>query len=417
MFNLKKFFILGVSAGLNRAGMFLLMPLLAAFLSVRDFGEVSLYLTISTIMVSILSFNISSIVAREVYDDLVGVVAYLKPFNIILLFAFLPICILFSFIYEKTIFYYCIFIISEALFLVNSTYIRYRLGDAHFFYITLAKFISISILMVIYFTVVNYNDLMFRVEWFFIILSVSNTPIIGASVRFSLIDFKGRLYNELSSKIKYILFAITLFPHVLALWISSGLDRYFIKWYYDAEVLGTYSFSYSLASLFLIVNAALSLALPQFAVKDFILYKSDGFYKKFILFITAIYLSFLIFLKIITPLFSKFDNDKVFVLAAIIASGFYLLVFYTYFSSILFYRRNTKLISVFTVVIAIMTILLLYPFSWLWGIRGTAIVTYVCYAVYAALVCYSVHEPDYGGISRLYIPLILSVTIVFIVII
>ncbi len=79
---MKKFLLLGIAAGLNKAGMFFLVPIFGFFISVEAFGELSLFFVVSTIATTILGMTVSALISREIYKDLHGVISYLKVFNI-----------------------------------------------------------------------------------------------------------------------------------------------------------------------------------------------------------------------------------------------------------------------------------------------------------------------------------------------
>lgn len=74
-----------------------------------------------------------------------------------------------------------------------------------------------------------------------------------------------------------LLFSIGLLPHTLSQWVSSSSDRFFVKLYTNDIELGYYSFSYSLAAIFMIVNSSLALGIPQLCVKNFIYFNSKNF--------------------------------------------------------------------------------------------------------------------------------------------
>jgi O-antigen/teichoic acid export membrane protein len=374
----KKFILLGVAAGLNRAGMFLLAPIFGFFISVEDFGELSLFFVLSTLLVAMLSLNFSSIVSREVYRDLRGVFYYLalsNRYHILLCVIFFVFLIFLRNIYMA----YALYVILESMFLVNSTFIRYKIGDEIFLKFTLLKFIFVILGVFSYLFIVS-EGVKYSNSIVFIILAVSNFPVFNFSYR----TLKIKINNGFN--VKYLFFALSLLPHSLSQWLNSGVDRYFVNWYFDRFTLGFYSFSYSLASIFLIVNASLSLSLPQLAVKNIKKYKSRNYFFAFSLIVTVLYLLSSSLLWLISPNIPNYDNLPIFELSFIVLSGFYMLSFYTYYSSFLFYDRKGGVISSITIITAFINILLLYILSKFFGVFGVALVTYLVYLVYSILI-------------------------------
>lgn len=385
---MKKFLVLGIASGLNRAGVFLLSPIIALFISIEEYGQLSLFLTVSSLLVAFFTLNLSSVIAREVYSDLVGVLRYLKLYNSIAI-SLLIFIILFSSLYDCLFVCFLFYIVFDGLFLVNSTYLRYRVGDLVFFIITLVKFLFITLSLTTYLAFFVEGD--FNPSIVFILLGLSNFPAIFCGLRFAKLNVKN---NRLHLNKKYMVFSILLLPHVVAQWISSGVDRYFVDWFFDPITLGYYSFSYSLASVFMLVNASLSLSLPQIAVKNITNYMSVTFFSKLSVVITLIYCLFVLTLYLLIPNIESYYGFPVLLLSLIILSGLYVLCFYTYYSSILFYERKAKLLSSLSIFLAILTLLLLYPISYFWGVVGTALVTFFSYSIYAVSVAYCVSRSN-----------------------
>lgn len=394
---MKKFLLLGIASGLNRAGMFLLVPIFGFFISVEEFGQLSLFFVLSTLLVVMLSLNFSSIIAREVYIDIRGVFSYLilsNRYHFLLCLMFFILLIFFKNIYMA----YALYVVLESMYLVNSTFVRYKMGDEVFLKITLMKFVSVIFLVLLYLFFVS-KGVEYSASVIFIVLALSNFPILNLAYRTLNVKMKVNLNKG------YLFFAVSLLPHSLSQWLNSGVDRYFVNWYFDRFTLGFYSFSYSLSSVFLLVNAALSLSLPQLAVKNIDKYKSRYYFIAFTIIVTLLYLFFALLLWLIIPNISNYKNLPVFGLSFIVLSGFYVLSFYTYYSSLLFYERKGGLISSITIATAFINISLLFIFSGFLGILGVALVTYLVYLIYSVLVAvYSTKKAPLG----LFLPVSIS---------
>lgn len=403
---MSKFLILGISAGLNRAGVFLLFPLLGFFISKTDFGQLSLYLTLSSLFVALFSFNVTSIIAREIHNDLRGVLAYVKCIFYWLTISLFLTAFLFFFTKDE-LYIYLFFVSFESIFLVVSTYARYRVSDYLFFKVTCIKFFLLITLTVAYMSAVDKDS--FDIGTLLFYLAISNAIALPIFFRIIKLSYHGNLVEYLKTRFNYVVFASGLISHVFFLWVNSGSDRFFVKWYFDPETLGVYSFSYSLSAVFMLVNAALSLALPQISVTNHDDYCSAPFRKKLLFVLVTLYLGFCVFLWLLIPYFDTYQFDMVFSLSLLIVSGLFLLCYYTYFSAILFFRRKIRLISTLTFSSTLTTVLLLYPLSKIFGLWGTALVTYLCYMFYALTTCIYTEK---GALKYMLIPILFTFPIV-----
>ncbi|MFH4150830.1 polysaccharide biosynthesis protein, partial [Acinetobacter baumannii] len=95
------------------------------------------------------------------------------------------------------------------------------------------------------------------------IFSFSNLSIVYYLVKTSFSFSFKRMFVIISNYKSMLLFSIGLLPHTLSQWVSSSSDRFFVKLYTNDIELGYYSFSYSLAAIFMIVNSSLALGIPQ----------------------------------------------------------------------------------------------------------------------------------------------------------
>ncbi len=66
---IRNFILYGLSVGLNRGIVFFLLPLAGYFLSKDDFGTFSLVIITSQLLIPLLTFNVSIVIAREFLDQ------------------------------------------------------------------------------------------------------------------------------------------------------------------------------------------------------------------------------------------------------------------------------------------------------------------------------------------------------------
>ncbi|WP_417884105.1 hypothetical protein [Vibrio rumoiensis] len=410
---IKNFLIYGLSAGLNRAGIFLLLPFSAMYISPESFGELNIYLVSSSLLSVLLTFNLSTIISREYYYDKLGVMLYLNFHNAIMLsFVFFSLIFL-PFFYSSRIFWFFLFVLSECLFLVNSNYIRFKLGSGEYFKVTSAKFIflMISFFFCIYILEVKGEPF---VTTILIVLFFSNLSFLFIGFNLSTLIKIGKIFRRIGCgkfNRSYLLFALSLIPHASAQWVNSSFDRFFVKWFFTDTELGIYSFSYSVASLLLLISSGYALGLPQVCVKNFKIVGSNYFYKIFFLFNSFILWLFLYAVSFFMPKFSHYNNSNAFNFVVLISCGLYFLFFYLYFSTSLFYERKGSLISKITLFICLYSILALYPFASYLGIVGVCIVTLSAYLIY---MCSVALFSSFANIMRVLLPVAFSFfTIIF----
>lgn len=404
---IKNFLIYGLSAGLNRAGIFLLLPFSAIYINPESFGELNLYLISSSILSVFLTFNISTIVSREYYNDKLGVMLYLSSHNIIMLSILIFTLMLAPFFYSSRIFWFILFILSECLFLVNSNYIRFKLGPDGYFKMTAIKFIFLISSSYLCISVLEIKEdplvtailiIIFLSNLSFLFIGFNISTLLKTNKLFMRLDY--RKFNH-----AYLLFALSLIPHSSAQWINSSFDRFFVKWFFTDTELGIYSFSYSVASLLLLISSSYALGLPQLCVKNFKLVGSNLFYKIFFIFNSVVLWLFLYIISFVLPNFPDYNNSDVFNFVVLVSCGLYFLFFYLYFSTSLFYERKGRLISKITLFICIYSVVALYPFASYLGIVGVCIVTLSAYLLYMCSVAY---YSAFANLKRVLLPVAFS---------
>lgn len=381
---MKDFIFFGLATAFNRGGMFLILPFLAYFLSVSDYGNFTLYLILIQLLIPFISVNYSTIIAREYFEKKVIVNSILVFYNIVFIVIFILLCCLFL-IFNKTFFLFFLLLISETIFLINSTFLRFSKGSFPFFIACLLKIsiLSLCILLIYFFDRVILSD----INVIFYIFIISNFPILFFLNGFysSLRDFRIKsIFKQLRVNFGLFLFAIALLPHTISQWISSSSDRFFLKILTDDISLGYYSFAYSLAAIYMIVNSALALGTPQLAVQNFTFFSSKRFSKLYFLSVTILWFLFSLIFGFIVYFFNwKYPKELIFTVGYIVLVGLYFLSFYYYYSSFLFYYRKVKNLSLLTFSIAILNIVLVLLFTPLLGINGTALATFFSYLVYS----------------------------------
>ncbi|MEZ8144283.1 hypothetical protein A1OK_22115 [Enterovibrio norvegicus FF-454] len=403
----KDFLLYGLSAGLNRAGIFLLLPFSAMYIPPAAFGELNLYLISSSLLSVLFTLNISVVISREYYIDRVGVMRFVRLHNFVILSLLTLFLFLTPLFYNVRIFWFVGFVLSECLFLVNSNYIRFKCGPSHYFKLTSFKFIFLILTFIfcVFYLDIRGGDLVTIVM---IVVFFSNLSFLFVGFDLRTLLKPVRVFGRLKFRFlnySYLLFALTLIPHSAAQWISSSFDRFFVNWFFTDNELGIYSFSYSLASLLLLVSSSYALGLPQLCVKNYKLVGSKFFFRAFLILNSVLLFSFLYAVKFALPYFSDYNDANIFEFVVIVSCGLYFLFFYLYFSSSLFYERRGRLISKITFVVCVYSVGALYPMASYFGIIGVCIVTLSAYLLYMCLVAYF---SEFANLKRVFLPVAFS---------
>ncbi|MFD1802495.1 lipopolysaccharide biosynthesis protein [Mixta tenebrionis] len=406
---MKNFLLYGLATGFNRLGTFVVVPLLSLVLSVDDFGKFTLYAIIIQILTPVVSFNISSIIARESAENWRATLTFVNVFNKISL-AIILLSLITIFIERYVFFEILIYSLFEALFLVNTTLVRFKNTTENFFYISFAKVILLLILLggVWFFN----KSLLGNIHNLILIFSFSNIVVAIPYVKATFLK-NAHLFNSLKyiCKKKYILyFALGLMPHIIAQWITSGSDRFIVKFFCGNISLGIYSFIYSIAAAFMLINSALALGMPQLCVSNYKNYTSYSFYKKYLMVISIFWAFFVMAVVICSPIFpARYNFNSSLPEFIFISVGMYYLSFYYYYSSFIFYERRSKELSFITVKVAVINIVITIILTATVGILGTAISTAISYFVYSFYTYRAVLKDQY--VKGLFFPLIISLFI------
>ncbi len=385
-----------LSIGLNRGVLLLLIPILASVMSVSDLASFSLYLVTGSLLIPIITLNVSAIVGREVFEQPNLVHTFVKNSNQYLFTSLiLSLVILVSYFNNVTSFLF--FLIAESLFLVNSNYGRFVSGVKSFFICCLSKaFVTFIVILLTKFS----SEFFSSTKCILTLIGFANIIALIFCKELRLVSlFKKPLqFSFYKNNKDVLLFALALLPHSFSQWITSGSDRYIIKVFSSTENLATYSLAYSWASIFMLLNGALALGVPHVMAKNYNKYVSLEFKRKYFVGVTVFYIftSMLVHLGI-SYMYTKsiYDINDLHKISQVVLAGLFILAFYYYYSTEIFYQKKSKTLSSISFITAIfniaLSILLLKDF----GILGVAVATYLTYVLYYTLSLYFSKFRDY----------------------
>lgn len=184
------------------------------------------------------------------------------------------------------------------------------------------------------------------------------------------------------------LFALPLIPHYFSKIILNNSDRIMIEHFGNASQVGYYSLAYSLASVVMIFNGAVSTTLTPWLYKS-IKAKSFPRIKTISLAILAVMAAFNLVVITFAPealriLAPANYFSAVWVVPPVTASTFFMFM-YDLFARFQFYFAKTKWVMAITMVGAVLNIVLNAIFIPLFGFVAAGYTTLVCFIIYGAL--------------------------------
>jgi O-antigen/teichoic acid export membrane protein len=377
-----------ISNAISRGAFILYSPILLSILTLEDFGLYNLVFILSMLMSPILAFGGGSSILRE------GVVDNAKAYYLFVRYMFLLILISFLLFIVVNIFdtsqytwlTYAVMLSSvEASLLIILAYYRTINKANIYLYISIIKFILIIIIFFIS-SNLNYalNDILqlqfimlciLSIVFLFIVVFRNNTKYISSGDNYSI-----------------FIFGLFLMPHGLSQWIMSSSDRILIKYFLANELLGIYSIGYIVASLLLLINSGIGLALPQEMIKNYQKWKDD---KLDIYWIRIYSISTIVLLLCIEIFFIldknyfnllKYYSVEMYLIFSFVYIGITILGFYYFYANYLFYFKKSKLISAQTFIAAVANIILTILLLNYIGVTGAAVATMLSYLIYLYLV-------------------------------
>lgn len=376
---------------------FIMIPILTSYLSVREYGILSLIEVFILFLFPLVSLNVHSAVNVQFFklksDE------YKKYFTNSLLLSFISfIVVLCVFIVLGKYFAsfvkinYTLLIILPFLALLRLypqvllSYLQANSNAKLYFYITLGITLLDLIFSLIF---IIYFDYGYKGR----LLGVYSSFLIFTFIMF-LFFYKKDFFKKITLKYSSQIFSYGFFliPHALSGVTMAMSDRYFISYFYDNASVGIYTIAYQVGAILLLFTIALNKAWSVFLFKK--LKKNQKIWK--FVFIVYIVLLFVFFVEIISKnlLFYLLVDVKFYEAKKYfnyLLTGFLFQSFYMIITNFLFYYEKTKILSSLTLSGAIINIILNYLFIIKYGVIGVAIatmVTWIYYFIIVSLIIY-----------------------------
>lgn len=254
------------------------------------------------------------------------------------------------------------------------------------------------------------------------IFGLAIVELIGYTWLFFVHIFKGRTIYSFKFWKHALFFNIPLVPHYLSQTVLNSSDRIMIERMIGESEAGIYSLAYSLSSIMIIFNTALTQTISPWMyqkikeknVKDVerIAYISLGC-------IAVVNIVLILFAPEIVAVFAPSEFYEAIWVVPPVAMSCYFMYSYDLFAKYAFYYERTKIIMLTSVVGAILNIVLNFVFISLCGYKAAGYTTLFCYIIYSVghyLLMLLICKKYCGGIRPYKTKTILGITIPFLLI-
>lgn len=388
--------IYGVTNALYTGLPLFLLPFLVTILKPEDYGNVELFRTISMVLIPILGFSTVQSISRYFYDlaseDFKKFVSSIQIFQFITSLFGASLLLLFSSfldpVLEKIIFLaICHFFFSQfnesllVIFRVNNQPKKYLI----FRIINIV--IELGLLGFLFFTVTNIN-------WETRTLPIVFSSIIVAFLSF--FQFRSDGY-KIQFSLKFLKIALIysspLILHMLSGYVLNIGDRFFIKYYLTDKELGNYAVAYQIGVAVNFFYTSFNLAWTP----TYFSWMKNHRYSQIKKVRNMVYLAipalgivtlFLWFIfKSLLLKNSQFEISNILVIVILIAN--IILSLYKFESNFYLYNKETKKLSIYTFISAIIAIIFNIVLIPKIGIMGAGISTLISISIIFILLMWN----------------------------
>ncbi len=367
---------------------FLLLPFFTHYLSVKDYGILSMYQVVISVVVLLVGLRSDGVISVE-YFHLNKQDFKILLFNIVivLLVSFI-ILLLLCFLFKD--------------FIVNLTKIEWNwillaLIGAFFYFFVMAllnlyrvqekvkNYAVLQMLLTLYLFISSIVLVMLLQNWEGRAISIISANIFFGILSFFVLSKYFFIKIDFNMIKRILLFSIPLLPHIVSGWIMTSIDRVFITNMVGIYDVGLYTVGYQIGMIISVIATSFNQAWGVFLFKKLanVTYETKlklvkftylYFIGLFVIFILLVYLLPWIY-KIFVG--ANFIHSKKYVLW--IALGFLFNGMYFMVTNYIFFVKKTYLLSFVTFFIAIINIILNWILIKIYGSLGAAIATTISY--------------------------------------
>lgn len=384
-------FLYVLATGVSKGLPFLMLPLLTRFLSVEEFGVLGVAIAVVSILTIIMGFNPSLFVITKFYQiekNKIGLYIY----NILLvsLVCSVVAILLFMCFPEVFIAYGINQVMIVVLVLVSLSRVVFSMALAvlqmekrALDYFRASILFSVLMAVFIYFLIV-----VFKTGWEGVLISelVAGIMLTVVALRFLSKDGYIKAEYQISVVEDFMRFSLPLIPHVLAFWIMSFIDRFFLVEMTDMETVGLYSTAYMLGLGMSLLHESIQRAWQpyffEYLARDDIELKQRMVRYTWLYYAASIVVFFIYVeaLRLFLPLLVGEEYLSSMEFIPLVVLGYTVLGMYRVVAGYLYHDGRTIMLAVVTILSALLNIMMNFVLIPLNGAIGAAQATLISFA-------------------------------------
>lgn len=355
---------------LNSGISFLLLLILANFISPSEYGELNLFNTFITLLSLLISLNTTGIISVEFFKTTPE--QFRKILNGVFLLSTGTLCF----------FTFVLLIFSHYFNVVVGLSIEYQWLALLICYLQVFSSINLDIwrleekpvsyglysasTVLLNFILTLVLVISFHKGWLGRLYAQVGVGIVFFFISVVFLIKRNYLKNiwpDKTSLKETLSFGLPLIPHNTSIWVRQGLDRYVINYFFTVVQVGFYSFAYNFANIIHIIGLAFNATNSVFIYKKIsedpvkakaILLRQTKVMVVFFVFITmTVWLGSMTFIPLIIP---KYAESVPFLFPLCLSAMFQCI--YYLFVNYLFYYKKTKMLMYITFSMAIVHLVL-----------------------------------------------------------
>lgn len=367
---------------------YLMIPLYTNILSTSEYGIIDLIFTTVSLLIPLLSCEISNALMRFLLDKeydqekVFNASFFVLLISIVIFIVFSSIALWFNTIRQ----YYLYFVFYYLVNLINSFLQSFARG------VNLVKHYSVAGIIQTFF-VVGLNILL---------LVVLKFQIIGYLLAYSIGALVSCLYlvvilkkkTDMRVKLKQInpllvkeilLYSAPLIPNSILWWLSNSSDKYVLTLFSGASNVGIYSVAYKIPTILSVLSSVFITAWQISSVEEFGSEKTNIFFrnvaKKYLYFNVICTSAIILFLKSICSFLFQKEFFLAWEIVPILIVGYVYYTMAVFLGTIYTASKKTKMVMISTIVGSVLNIVMNFVLIPVIHMYGAAIATSISYIV------------------------------------
>ncbi|WP_270640916.1 oligosaccharide flippase family protein [Longibaculum muris] len=366
---------------------YFMIPLYTAVLTTEEYGSIDLIFTTSSLIMPVLSIEISNAVMRYLLDEKYNENKVIFNCLIILLVSVITFIITSLFlininIFKEFYFYFCIYYLSNLFNGFLQCIVRGKN------YVKVYSFAGIiQTISTVFFNILFLLKFDFKIKGYLMAYSlgaiISFVYLFVIIINNRVIKFNHTSYDKKLMK-EMMEYSIPLVPNSLLWWISNSSDKYMLTYFTELSTIGIYSVAYKIPTILSILSSIFISAWQISSVEDFGSEKNMKFFNNITnkyLYLTILLTSFiLVILKPLCKLMFSNDFYNAWRVIPILLIGYVYYNMSIFLGTIYTASKKTKMVLISTVIGSVINILfnfILIPYLNMYGAALATTVSYI----------------------------------------